>query len=197
MPSPLPLIAVTLLAVALAGCAEPVPTPVTPSPALGGSTDVAVLEPDTVEVSGVYRARARIQPVAGGDVEGVVTLTYVQGGTRVNAQLDGLSRQEYHALQILRGRECGSDPDVHLGADLGTPHGGPYSPPGQRHAGDLGSVRGDGGSGRYDRIATDLDLSGTASPVGRALVVRQLRDDAVSPGGAAGAVIGCGIIEGI
>ena len=188
------LIAVALLAAALAACAEPAPTPAVADPAPTGSTDVAVLEPDTVEVSGVYRARARIRPVDGG-ARGVVTLTRVPGGTRVLAQLEGLSRQEYHALQILRARECGADPDVHLGADLGTPHGGPYSPPGQRHAGDLGSVRGDGGTGRYDRIATDLDLSGTTSPVGRALVVRQLRDDAVSPGGAAGAVIGCGVIE--
>ena len=195
VPNPLFLFAAALLAVAVAGCAEPAPPPPAAVDPAAGSTGVAVLEPDTVEVSGVFRARARIEPVAGGGAEGAVTLTRVQGGTRVKAELEGLSRREYHALQILRGRDCSADPDLHLGADAGTPHGGPYSPPGHRHAGDLGSVRGDGGTGRYDRIATDLDLSGTTSPVGRALVVRQRRDDAASPGGAAGPVIGCGIIE--
>lgn len=184
----------TALAVGIGACAQPAP----PAPvveAAAGSTEAAALEPDTVEVSGVSRARARIQPVGDGRVEGVVTLTRVQGGTRVQAELDGLSRQEYHAFQILRGRDCDADPTVHLGADAGTPHGGPYAPPGHRHTGDLGSVRGDGGTGRYDRIDADLDLSGTMSPVGRAVVIRALRDDAASPGGAAGAVIGCGILE--
>ena len=180
----------TLAGLAVAGCAEPAPPPAT------ADTDVAApLAPDTADVQGVARARARIRPVGDGTAEGLVTLTRVQGGTRVQAELDGLSSREYHALQILRGRDCAADPGLHLGAEAGTPHGGPYAPPGQRHLGDLGSVRGDDGAGRYDRIDADLDLSGTQSPVGRAVVVRALRDDAVSPGGAAGPVIGCGLLE--
>ncbi len=117
------------------------------------------------------------------------------GGVRVLVELDGLSRSEYHALQILRGRDCDADPSVHLGADVGTPHGGPYSLPGLRHLGDLGSVRGDDRDGRYDRIDAALSLDGTTSPVGRAVVVRAGRDDAASPDGAAGDVIGCGVLE--
>ena len=179
----------------VAGCAEP-PAPVS-APASVEPPDTGALTPDAVAVAveGVARVQAQIEPVGSGRAEGTVTLSAVQGGVRVRAQLEGLSREQYHALQILGGRDCDADPDLHLGADAGTPHGGLYAPPGLRHAGDLGSVRGDDGTGRYDRVDNVLSLSGTASPVGHAVVVRALRDDAASPGGAAGAVIGCGILE--
>ena len=193
--SSLLLSAVAVLVVGVGACAPPAAPPPVVLDAGDDSAEAVTLEPDTVEVRGVARARARIRSFADGSAEGVVTMTRVEGGTRVQAELEGLSSQEYHALQILRGRECIADPDVHLGVDAGTPHGGPYAPPGHRHIGDLGSVRGDRGIGRYDRIASDLNLSGTMSPVGRAIVVRALRDDATSPGGAAGEVIGCGILE--
>ncbi len=153
------------------------------------------MAPDTINVEGVDRVRAQIQPVGSGTASGTVTMAAVEGGVRVRAQLEGLSRERYHAFQVLRGRDCDADPDAHLGADPGTPHGGPYSLPGLRHAGDLGSIRGDAGTGRYDRVDAVLDLSGTRSPVGRAVVVRERRDDAASPGGAAGPVIGCGLLE--
>lgn len=159
------------------------------------ASEPAPLAPDTVDVQGVRRARAQIQPVGEGRAEGAVTMTQLDGGVRVQAQLDGLSREQYHALQVLRGRDCGADPSVHLGAESGARHGGPYAPPGSRHAGDLGSVRGDDRVGRYDRIDPALSLSGTGSPVGRAVVVRALRDDAASADGAAGPVIGCGVLE--
>ncbi len=187
------LSAAAMLVAAVGACAQPEP-PADAQPRTD-SAQANVAAADTVDVSGVFQARARVQPAAGGRATGVVTLTRIPGGTRVQARLDGLSSREYHALQILRGRTCDADPDVHLGADAGTPHGGPYAPPGFRHIGDLGSVRGDEGVGRYDRIAADLSLAGTTSPVGRAVVVRQTRDDATSAGGAAGAVIGCGIFE--
>ena len=197
MPPPAPLLLLALAALA-AGCADPgdaAPAAPPPDSTSLGAADAGGLPPDTVDVRGVARARARIRPVGDGTAEGVVTMTRVDGGVRVQAELDGLSREGYHALQVLRGRDCAADPSVHLGADAGTPHGGPYSPPGLRHAGDLGSVRGDGRVGRYDRIDVALDLSGTTSPVGRAVVVRAGRDDAASTDGAAGAVVGCGVLE--
>ncbi|MEM0963409.1 MAG: superoxide dismutase family protein [Bacteroidota bacterium] len=153
------------------------------------------LPPDTVDVQGVSSARARIEPVGSGRVEGTVTFVRVAGGVRVRADLTGLSQREYHAFQVLRGRDCGADLTVQLGADTNAPRGGPYSLPGHRRAGDLGNVRGDRGRGRYDRIDPVLSLSGTASAIGRAVVLRERRDDTVSPDGSAGAVIGCGIVE--
>ena len=185
-----------LLAAALASCAEP-------PPSTGDLATEAVEAPDSatgegpadaVDVQGVSRAVAEIEPVGPGRASGTVTLAAVDGGVRVRAELDGLSRDGYHALQVLDGRGCDADPDRHLGLG-GAPHGGPYSPPGLRHAGDLGSIRGDGGRGRYDRVDPVLSLSGTASAAGRAVVVRALRDDAASPGGAAGDVIGCGVLR--
>jgi len=112
-------------------------------------------------------------------------------GVRVKADLYDLSASGFHGFQILRGRDCSADPAVHLGAETGAPHGGPYAL--ERHAGDLGNVGGDGGRGRYDRIDPALTLSGTGSAVGRAVVLRAGRDDAASPAGAAGPVIGGGV----
>ena len=180
-----------VLVVALAGCEPPAPQAPTSRPA----AEVPVLPPDTVDVQGVSFARAAIEPVGDGDVQGTVSLSRSTGGTRVLVSLTGLSSQDYHAIQILRGRDCDADAAIHLGVDEGTPHGGAYSPPGFRHAGDLGSVRGDRGRGRYDRIDPVLSLDGTTSAVGRAVVVRELRDDEASPDGAAGDVIGCGVLQ--
>ena len=191
-----PLSLAAALALAATACepAPPPPTaPATDAPSVGSEP---ALPPDTVDVQGVSAARAQIAPV-GGDVSGTVTFARVEGGVRVKAALDGLSRSDFHAFQVLRGRTCDADPAVHLGADDGTPHGGPYAPPGLRHAGDLGNVRGDDGVGRYDRVDPVLRLDGTASLVGRAVVLRAGRDDASSPDGAAGDVIGCGIAEGV
>ena len=187
----------------MAGCAEPPST--APSRADASSAEAAspgASRPpdgprpaDPASAQDVARAAAQVEPAGAGTARGTVTMTRVEGGVRVQAQLEGLSGEQYHALQVLRGRACDADPDVHLGADDGTPHGGPYSLPGLRHAGDLGSVRGDRGAGRYDRVDAVLDLSGPRSPVGRAVVVRALRDDAAHPGGAAGPVIGCGVLQ--
>ena len=181
-----------LVAALLAACAEPAapPPPAPTPPARGG----AVLEPDTVAVEGVSMATARIEPVGAGRARGTVELRQTDGGVRVRADLEGLSQSDFHAFQVLRGRDCDADPDVHLGAETGAPHGGPYTLPGDRHAGDLGNIRGDRGRGRYDRIDPALTLSGVGSAVGRAVVVRAERDDAVS-GDTGGAVVGCGVIE--
>ena len=193
-----PLSLAAALALVATAC-EPAPPPpaapaADPADVRAGST-AGTLPPDTVDVQGVAVARAQIAPVGGGGVSGSVTFARVEGGVRVKAALDGLSRSDFHAFQILRGRDCSADPAVHLGADAGTPHGGPYAPPGLRHAGDLGNVRGDDGEGRYDRVDPVLTLDGTASLVGRAVVLRAGRDDASSPDGAAGDVVGCGIAE--
>ena len=180
------------LAAALAACEAPAPPPAAPAPPRPSASGAA-LAPDTVDVRGVSAATARIEPVGAGRAEGTVTLRRTSGGVRVRADLTGLSQSDFHAFQVLRGRDCSADPDVHLGAESGR-HGGPYSLPGDRHAGDLGTVRGDRGRGRYDRIDPVLALDGTGSAVGRAVVVRAERDDAVSDA-TGGAVVGCGVLE--
>ena len=192
-----PLTLAAALALVATACdpAPPAPAPVAVDSVSAGSLGAPALPPDTVDVRGVTEARAQIAPVGDGDARGTVTFTRVAGGVRVHASLEGLSASDFHALQVLRGRDCEADPSVHLGAEAGTPHGGPYAPPGLRHAGDLGNVRGDDGDGRYDRIDSAISLDSTTSLVGRAVVLRAGRDDAASPDGAAGDVIGCGIAE--
>lgn len=199
MPPPhLLLAASALLGLAVPAC-DPAPPPPAPALAPAGSTAARsaapTFAPDTLDVQGVRQARAAIEPVGRGGTRGTVSLTRVDGGVRVLAELSGLSDQGFHAIQVLRARDCDGDPAVHLGAEAGTPHGGIYSPPGARHAGDLGNIRGDGGRGRYDRVDPVLPLDGTGSAVGRAVVVRAGPDDAASPDGAAGDVIGCGVFE--
>ena len=190
MRSARPLLLIAPLALALAACEGTAPAPT------GGDAAEAAVPLDTVDVQGVSVARARVQAAAEGTATGVVTLSRVSGGVRVLAEVQGLTPEAFHALQILSGRDCQADPAEHLRAAADTSHGGPYSLPGLRHAGDLGSIRGEGdGAGRYDRIDAVLSLNGTTSPVRRALVIRSLRDDAATPDGAAGEVIGCGVIE--
>lgn len=196
-----PLLLLVPLALALAACEGAAPTSPDRDAAvadtlLAGSLDEPTAPLDTVDVQGVSVARARVQAVGEGAATGTVTLTRVSGGVRVVAAIQGMTPETFHALQILSGRDCQADPASHLRAAADTAHGGPYSLPGLRHAGDLGNIRSeDDGGGRYDRIDAVLSLDGTASPVGRAVVIRALRDDAASPDGAAGEVIGCGVIE--
>ena len=152
--------------------------------------------PDTVVVSGVRAALARLDPVGESGVRGTVRLRQLDAGVRVRAEIDGLRQTRLHGLQILRASSCDApDLGAHLGDDLGTPHGGPFRMPGARHVGDLGNVRGGDGDGRYDRIDPVLRLTGTHSPVRRAVVVRAEADDATLPDGGAGGVLACGVFQ--
>ena len=153
-------------------------------------------EPDTLVVSGVRSAAARLEPVGEREIRGIVRLRQLDAGVRVRAEIDGLRETRLHGFQVLRATSCeDADPAEHLGNDLGTPHGGPYRLPGERHVGDLGNVRGGNGDGRYDRIDSVLRLSGTHSPVGRAVVIRADTDDATSPDGSAGEILACGVFQ--
>ena len=180
----------------LLGCADP---PSAPPGALATPSDPApVAAPDTVDVRGLSGATATLRSVGASGVEGAVSLSRAGEGVRVLARLTGVEPDHYYALQVLLGRSCDADPDVHLGAELGRPHGTPYQPAAQRHAGDLGSVRGDDSRlGRYDRIDPVLGLDGTSAAAGRAVVLRAERDDGTTqPAGAAGEVLACGVFSG-
>lgn len=189
---------VFLLAFLVAAC-DDAPTPRAPA-APAPSDPAPAPAPDRVDVQGLSGARAELAPVGGSGVGGSVELQRVgrSDGVRVLARIRGAEPDRHYGFQILLGRSCDADPDVHLGAELGRPHGTPYRPAAQRHLGDLGNVRGDdSGVGRYDRIDTVLTLDGVSSPAGRAVVLRDRRDDGVTaPAGAAGDVVACGVLSG-
>lgn len=170
-----------------------------PVPTLRAPSDPApVVAPDSVDVSGLGSIVATLDPVGGSGIEGTVRLVRLGDAVRVLATLRGVRTDQHYAFQVLLGRDCDADPDVHLGAELGRPHGSPYAPAAQRHLGDLGSIRGDdSGRGRYDRLESVLSLDGTSSAAGRAVVVRAQRDDlATQPAGRAGDVVACGVLSG-
>ena len=76
-------------------------------------------------------------------------------------------------------------------------HGGPDDDMDERHAGDLGNVRA-GSDGRAEGSMEDdvLSFDGSASIVGKAIMVHAVRDDLESdPGGMSGDRIGCGVIR--
>gem|GEM_PF-2471684 len=187
----MPLLLALLALLALAGC-----TPREPA-AVSADEPVPTAGADTLAVQGVTSATARIAPVGSNGAEGTIRLTQTDGGVRVRMELAVLRPRARHAVQILHARDCEGDPRLHLGAAEGEIHGAPPREPPDRHRGDLGNVRADdAGRARYDRIDRALSLDGTSSAVGRAVVVRDAPDDGISqPDGAAGAVVGCGLLE--
>lgn len=184
-----------LLALALAACDD---APAVSPGALPAASDPApVTAPDSIDVRNLTGATATLESVGGSGLDGTVELQRVGGGVRVLARVRGVQPDRHYAFQVLLGRTCDADPDVHLGAELGRPHGTPYQPAAQRHLGDLGSVRGDDSRiGRYDRIDRLLPLDGTSSAAGRAVVLRAARDDgSTQPAGRAGDVLACGVLS--
>lgn len=180
---PFARLALFVCAAGLAGCEDRVPPPLP-------ETAPVVLDSAIVADAPVVIAELD------GRVTGRVRLTEYPGGVRIQADLAGLRRDQRHGFQILDGRDCGADPDVHLGHGA-APHGPRRAPAGRRHAGDLGNVDGDdSGRGRYERVDPLLTLSGPRSAVGRAIVVRADPDDGFTlPAGGAGDVIGCGLLS--
>ena len=181
-----------LLAALAAGLAAASGCP--PREAEGAAAAPPTAVPDTVAVEGVTSVTARLAPVGSNGAEGTVRLTQTDAGVRVRMELAVLRPRARHAVQILHARDCDADPRVHLGAPEGEIHGAPPREPPDRHRGNVRAD--DAGRARYDRIDRALTLDGTASAAGRAVVVRDAPDDGTTqPDGAAGAVVGGGLLE--
>jgi superoxide dismutase, Cu-Zn family len=160
-----------------------------------------ITRPETTVATTPLQATARLQPTQEqqSQVSGQVTFTEVDGGVRVEADLQGLT-QPLHGFHIHEFGDC-SAPDAssaggHFNPD-GSRHGGPDAPAGQRHAGDLGNIQtGPDGTARYDRVDRLLQLRGDQTIIGKAVVVHAQGDDLqTDPTGASGARLACGVIE--
>ena len=168
-----------------------------PGPAIDG--DAAPGE-STQPVERQIYATAKIVAASGSDVRG--ELRFHQDGDRVRIQgsVQGLEPGE-HGLHIHTVGDC-SAPDAasamgHFAPD-GDPHGSPDEPAGRHHVGDLGNITtNQSGLAEIDKTDAEMTLqTGEKSIVGRAVIVHAGADDLVSqPSGAAGARVGCGIIE--
>lgn len=144
-------------------------------------------------------ATAVVRATSGHQIEGVVHFEQVADGVRVRATLHNLMPNSTHGFHIHEVGDCSAPDGTSAGGHYnpeGHDHGGPDSA--DRHAGDLGNIESDsGGNATLDMTVSNVTLHGAMNPiVGRSVIVHEGNDDLVSqPTGAAGARIGCGVIE--
>ena len=157
---------------------------------LGCSEDEPTASEDT-------QASTTIQPTENNNAEGTVEFTQEAGGVRVIANLTGLTEGD-HGFHIHEKGDCSAADGTSAGGHFnpeGKAHGAPDAA--ERHVGDLGNITADAsGQATYNRLDTHLELDGDNSIIGLAVIVHALPDDFSQPTGAAGARVGCGVIEG-
>lgn len=144
-------------------------------------------------------AVAVLAPTEGNDVRGRVTFSEAAGGVRIAAEVSGLS-EGMHGFHIHETGDCSAPDASSAGGHFNPnddPHGAPDAPAEQRHAGDLGNLEaGADGAARYERVDTNVEMSGTASIIGKAVIVHAGQDDfTTQPTGDAGGRLACGVIE--
>jgi Cu-Zn family superoxide dismutase len=144
-------------------------------------------------------ATATLQPLSESGVSGTVSFTTQNGGTLVEATVEGFEPNSTHGFHIHENGDCGDAGQAAGGhfAPQESPHGGPDSPDSLRHVGDLGNLMANAdGVATYNRVDSLIAFDGTANIVGKAVIVHAGQDDLESqPTGAAGGRIACGIIE--
>ncbi len=181
--TPIRILVVTTLAVALAACASAPPPKAEPAPQ-----------------HRIQRAVANIAPASASLVSGRLTITAVDGGVRIEGELGGLGHGGTHAIHVHERGDCsaadGSSAGGHFNPAAAA-HGRAESP--VHHLGDMDNL-----SANAAGVATvNIRLlgvtlgSGAANDIlGRALVVHAGPDDYTSqPAGNSGARVGCGVIE--
>lgn len=178
------------LMIALAACASPEQEPTT-------SPDDAELEAPALT------AGAAIEPVGDSDVTGTVTFSSVDDGVEVTYSLSGLT-PGLHGFHVHENGSCGDGEDGTPGgaagghyAPTGSPHGARSNAASARHTGDLGNIEvGDDGTASGTFVDAVIAIEGADAIVGRAMMIHGGEDDLTSqPSGAAGARVGCGVIE--
>ena len=148
------------------------------------------------EQGAAKKAVAVLTATAGNHVTGTVTFTKVEGGIKIVADLEGLTPGD-HGFHVHEFGDC-SAPD-------GASAGGHFNPDGHvhgapnvvdRHVGDLGNITADAaGKAHYERVDTDITLSGEHSILGHSVIVHAKTDDMMTqPTGNAGARVACGLI---
>jgi Cu-Zn family superoxide dismutase len=147
--------------------------------------------------SAKLEAVADLNPTTGNDVRGTATFTQEERGVRVVADITGLKPGD-HGFHIHEKGDCSAPDASSAGGHFnptGMPHGGPEAA--KHHLGDMGNITADAaGKAHLDRVFAFLDLRGTNSIIGHAVVVHQDKDDLTTqPTGNAGARVACGVIK--
>jgi superoxide dismutase, Cu-Zn family len=144
----------------------------------------------------VLKAVCMVYPTQGNTASGVVTFTKIQGGVKVVADLQGLSKGK-HGIHIHECGDCtasdGSSAGGHFNP-MAKSHGSPADV--MRHEGDMGNIEADdSGKAHLEYVDSTILLEGPASIIGRSVIVHQHEDDLkTQPSGNAGPRIACGVI---
>lgn len=173
-------------ALLLAGCSRPSPPAVSP---------------DLVEGAPIHQAVAVLNPTEGHEAEGVVRFTREGDALRVSVRVSGLAPGD-HGFHVHELGDCSAADASSAGGHFmpfSNPHGARDAE--RRHVGDLGNLSADAsGVAEADFVDSKVTLpgpalSGTASILGRAVVVHAGRDDLASqPSGDAGPRVACGVV---
>lgn len=146
-------------------------------------------------------AEAEVLPTEGNTTGGLIKLTRVDQGVRIQGSVTGLEPGA-HGFHIHEKGDC-SAPDASSAGGhyepADDPHGAPEDPPDQHHLGDFGNITaGENGEAAVDITDPELSMSGPDSIIGKAIIVHAGRDDLESqPSGDAGARVGCGVIRAL
>jgi Cu-Zn family superoxide dismutase len=144
----------------------------------------------------VEKAVCVLYPTLGNKVTGVVTFTKVEGGVKVVADIEGLSKGK-HGFHIHEYGDCsgldGSTAGGHFNPDAKS-HGAPNVS--ERHAGDMGNIEADdSGQGTLEYVDSTISLEGKNSIIGKAMIIHANEDDLkTQPTGNAGNRLACGVI---
>lgn len=192
-----------LLSAWVAGCGRDSRGPEEPSaPALEASGSEGTLPSAEAEPTAARgaRAEAELQAAEGAKIEGKATFTEEPDGVRVVVELEDAPPGRKGVHVHARG-DCSDIKGKSMGPHF-APQAEQHALPSEgeaRHLGDLGNiVVEDDGDGRLEiKVpAATLEPDGTASFLGRALVVHSGEDtgSAVQPSGGSGTPIACGVI---
>ena len=145
------------------------------------------------------RASAVLEPTKGSTVRGNVSFVQMGDKVRVTAKVTGLRPNGEFGFHIHEAGDCSSGDGMSAKGHF-NPYGKPHAHAGtpERHAGDLPSLKSDGGGNAS--VTANLDIitvsPGPASVVGRGLIVHAQPDDfTTQPTGNAGARSACAVIQ--
>lgn len=142
-------------------------------------------------------AAAALSPTQGNAVKGTVMFHADGDGVLVHARIAGLKPNGEHGFHVHEKGDC-SSPDGNSAGGHFNPAGTPHGPPdGQRHAGDLPSLKADsnGVADMKFKVAGLTVGSGPADVLGRAVIVHANPDDyRTQPTGNSGARLACGVV---
>lgn len=154
----------------------------------------------TANTAHAKKAKADLISKSGSQVSGTIMFEDAPGGVRVRVKAKGLTPSGKHGFHIHAKGDCSSPDGKSAGGHYNpenTRHGGPDSPVGDRHAGDLGNLTADSnGNASLNRVFKGISVLGGKNPIaGRGVIIHAKADDLKSqPTGAAGGRIACGVI---